>query len=302
VKPRWNYPEEAPVVRKEKLTLCGMTKKHDDTPRKGDTENSGNNSYPNDGESTYLKSTRPSSARIAPVISESPKVSARPFSARPARGVTGNGESFQAPGAWTSDTFLQPDKETQVRPDSSRKKLPPRPKSHSASVPSLHIAQTTRDRPDTAFSSCPSTGSMFSNYSSSAPSSSSSRRHQEHIRKSKFVSIKRVADRTEPFRPSGIAGKDSMIVPATKNKPLARVGGGFIDTRTGIAAGGNKISDMKKMPGRTRNTARMHSSIDQLIDDIMACQNNLERQAIKMEFTKTIRRFAKTKSGGGGKY
>lgn len=278
-------------------------KKHDDLEKQDNAQVSGNGTSRNMGENCAHTSVRPTSARIIPAISESPKQSARPFSAstRPLRAVSGNNER-PASGDWTLDTFLHDDKEKLKNVDSSRKNRPPRPKSHSSSVPVLPLAHSNKDRPHSALSSCPSPSSIFSDYSSSVPSTSGSRRHHEHIKKSKFISVKRAADRTEPFRPAGIAEKDSMIVPSTKHKPLARVGGGFIDTRTGIAAGGNKISDMKKMPGRTRNTARMHSSIDQLIEDIMSCQNNLERQAIKMEFTKTIRRFAQTKSGGGGKY
>lgn len=322
-KPRWNYPEEAPIVRSQPLTLISM-KKHDELENEKNNhqeELDKKNMHGTERSESSRKSARPSSARFDSERKFSPKHSSRPASAsvnRP-KGVTGNGSGRDRPGAWTSDTFLQKGdwdetakkshRDTSQRSNSRHTNKPPRPL--SASVPSLPLAETVlqegsrkKDRPKSAVSS-----TFSSEYASSRPSSSggqggsrSSQRHKDAIKKSKFVAVKRCQDRTEPFRPSGIAEKDSMVIPSTKGKPLARVGGGFVDTRTGIAAGGNNISHMKSVPGRTRNTARMHFAIDELIQNLMNTQGTLEKQALKMEFTKSVRRFAKMSNERPGKY
>mmetsp|Transcript_3859 Transcript_3859/g.6011 ORF Transcript_3859/g.6011 Transcript_3859/m.6011 type:complete len:271 (-) Transcript_3859:284-1096(-) len=124
-----------------------------------------------------------------------------------------------------------------------------------------------------------------------------------------------------PFRPNG----GNRVKPMGEvREDLTRVGGGYVDTRTGMAAGSKQCaqstsdsffatkskpngtqgvssegSKWRLIPGRSRNTARMHHCIDELIRELSTCDSALEKQTIKMEFTRKVRKFATTKPGGG---
>jgi hypothetical protein len=55
-------------------------------------------------------------------------------------------------------------------------------------------------------------------------------------------------------------------------------------------------------PGVSRNDARLHKCVDDLIVHLCRCETNEERQLLKMEFTKTIRKYGKATKGNKDKY
>jgi len=108
-----------------------------------------------------------------------------------------------------------------------------------------------------------------------------------------------------------------------KSRQLSRIGGGYVNSKTGIAAGGNSfvkkhtiqhtpllddqqygigVGKVLNQPGVNHNDARIHKCVDDLIVHLCQAETNLERQSIKMEFTNTIHKFGKASKIVKNKY
>lgn len=134
-----------------------------------------------------------------------------------------------------------------------------------------------------------------------------------------------------PFHTGVLPLSDTTTINKLKIRNLSRTGGGYINSQTGIAAGGNKFVELHTIkhesildkeikfdkktqshgigtgkilnqPGISRNDARLHKCIDDLIIHLCDCKSNVERQSVKMEFTNTIRKYGKASKVVKDKY
>jgi hypothetical protein len=62
------------------------------------------------------------------------------------------------------------------------------------------------------------------------------------------------------------------------------------------------VGKVMNQPGVSRNDARLHKCVDDLIVHLCLCDTNEERQALKMEFTNTVRKYGKSTKVSKDKY
>jgi hypothetical protein len=89
--------------------------------------------------------------------------------------------------------------------------------------------------------------------------------------------------------PSSTSGTNSR----THSRPSAGGGGG---------GGGIGTGKVLNQPGISRNDARLGKCIDDLIVHLCECENNADRQEVKIEFTNTIRKFGRAAKVTKDKY